>query len=368
MTEGLTIRAVERAEATPQFVAAAASLLDRAYDHWPAFDLGVSREEHLAWKMAGPTPGFPAALAAEIGGRLVGYRTLLARQLLVQGKTRLFLHFVDAAVDPGMQGRGINGAMQQLMMDQFHPLFDLSVDDSGNATILRGRILLGAVSRFGNAIRPYLRPLDGARLFSDRRRTRRIPSALGGGLLNLASGGVRLASSLDRRSSHDYSLRTIEEFDSRFDEFCRMATMPYDFVAVRDSEFLNWRYADRRAGNFVIRVAERDGEILGYAVTKPSGLMTKLADVLVAPTEIPVAAALVEDSVRLAREAESAGVTCWLPQQHTYRGALRRSGFVAFRRTTRLMYRAVSMHKEELSFLRSGKTPMHYTMGDTDLV
>jgi len=367
MADEVTTRAVAHDEVTAEFVEDVAGLLNRAFGRWPRLDLSVSSADHLVWKMNGVLPGFPAALIAEVGGRLAGYRTVLARRVLVQGEPKLFLHFVDAGVDPELQGRGVNGAMQRLMQEEFHPRFDLSIDDGTVETIVRSRDRLGEVHEFGNPVRPYVLPLDTTRYLRARSR-RRMAVPVMGLLLRAASMATRLIAEPQRGRRAACSIRTVEAFDARFDEFCAEAAAPFDLIAERTAAFLNWRYADPRAGDFTIRVAEREGRLLGYVVTKTGAELTSVADLLVAPGEASVAGALIEEAVRAGREAGSAAVSCWLPQRHPYRRALRAAGFVALRRRTSLVYRTVSMSAEELAFLGDRGTSMHLTEGDTDFI
>lgn len=354
MADGLVTRSVGRDEVTPELLGRVAGLLQRAFDGWPDLGLSVSATDHLKWKMNGVLPDLPAGIIAEIDGRLASYRTLLGRRLRVKQEQKLFLHFVDAGVEPELQGRGVNRAMEQMMYDDFHGKFDLSIDDSSNRTIVRGRTRLGTIHEFGNPVRPYVLPLD-ARRFLRSRSSKRVPRAVVAVLLQIASTATRLVSRRGRGTAGTCSIQTIEAFDDRFDEFCAEAVAPFDFVAERTAAFLNWRYADPRGGDFTIRVAERDGRLLGYMVTRTGAELMRVADILVAPGEAWVANVLLEDAVSWAREAGSAAVTCWLPERHPYRGALRSAGFVVLRRTTPLVYRAAAMRRRSWPSWESGR-------------
>jgi len=280
----------------------------------------------------------------------------------------MFLHFVDAAVDPEHQGQGINRAVQDVMQREFHPLYDISIDDSENETLVRGRTRLGVIRDFGNAVRPYLLPLHARRLFAGRSLPLRAPSWLAAAASEVASASTRTLARGTASGPRDYSIRTVDSFDERFDRFCASVATGFEFIAERSREFLNWRYADRCAGSFTIRIAERGEQLLGYAVTKAVGSSANIADMLVDPAESSVAVSLVEDAVSLSRDAGVAGVVCWLPQSHPYRGALRRLGFFALNRRTPLVYRGVAMTDDELAFLRRPETAIHLMRGDTDLV
>lgn len=311
MANDVTTRVIDRDEATAEFVEDIAALLNRAFDVWPGFELSVSSEDHLDWKINGVLPGFPAAIIAELDGRTAGCQVVLVKRVLVKREPKLFVHFADTAVEPDLQGRGVYRAIQ-LTQVQFHPRYDLAIDDSSNETIVRGRSRIGTTHAFGNPVRPYVRPLRAQRFLRARSSKRMLVAAMAL-LLNVASTVTRLLARPRRGRKAGCSIRTVDQFDARFDEFCAEAVAPFDFVPERTAAFLNWRYADPRAGDFTIRVAERDGRLLGYVVTRTDAEITKVADILVAPGETSVAGALIADAVRSARELGSAAIRCWLP-------------------------------------------------------
>ena len=43
------------------------------------------------------------------------------------------------------------------------------------------------------------------------------------------------------------TLRRVESFDARIDDFWREASLPYRMIVARTKDYLNYRYADRRA-------------------------------------------------------------------------------------------------------------------------
>jgi hypothetical protein len=289
--------------------------------------------------------------------------------VLVRGEPKLFVHFVDAAVDPAFQGRGANRATQQLMHDVYQPQFDLSVDDSNNPHMIRGRRRLGGgAEQFGNAVRPMVLPLDAARLVGTDHEgaSGRLPAPIAALRLRALSRLARF-SAREHRGPPDCSLRPIETFDDRFDAFCASATAPFDFVPERTQGFLNWRYADPRAGEFTIRIAERGGELLGYVVFIDRDDTTHIADVLVAPGEPATLGALLDEVTRHARAAGSMAVSGWLAEHHPYRAAFRSRGFVPLGGTS-IVYRPVAMPAEELAFLERSDAAMHFTYGDTDFI
>lgn len=365
MTGDVTVRTVDRADTSPQFLEEANAVLQSAFGRWPHFPLPVAAADHLGWKMNGPLPGQPAALVAELDGRIAGLRTVLARRVLVHGEPKLFLHFVDAAVRPDLQGLGISNVVRTLMTDEANPTNDLCIDDGDNPRLRRGRERLGGTRPFGNPIREFFLPL-GPPTFRGARPLIRTT------LERLLSTSTRLAARRSRvPAATDLTIRTIDAFDERFTDFCADALAPFDFALERTVDFLNWRYTDPRAGTFTIRVAERQNRLLGYIVSTQQGPRTSIVDLLVTPDHrdrLAVCTALLQDAIHTAEQTRSTTLTCWLAQHHPYRPVLRAAGFIAFRGLTSLSYRAGAMSWESLAFLDHPDTPIHITHGDTDTV
>jgi hypothetical protein len=59
------------------------------------------------------------------------------------------------------------------------------------------------------------------------------------------------------RSSH---------FDDRYDVFWNKIKGSYKLINVKDKQFLNWRYADKRGGNYLIYEVADGSELLGYTI------------------------------------------------------------------------------------------------------
>lgn len=165
-----------------------------------------------------------------------------------------------------------------------------------------------------------------------------------------------------------WSVRRIERFDDRFDAFWRATAAPFQAIAVRDSGYLNWRYCDPRAGEFEASVAEEHGRILGYVVSRVSFGDGYIADLLVLPDRLDVAAALIANAFQYLRGAGAPDVECLCPSDHPYRPLLRDMGFTKLRRTAQITYQTHTAGPETLEPLRRPGAAVHFMLGDTDLI
>ena len=137
----------------------------------------------------------------------------------------------------------------------------------------------------------------------------------------IAARGVRAASTV--------TTRIADSFDARIDTLWERLKGQHKILCVRDRRYLDWRY--RKPGaSYRIVIAEKDAELVGYAVTgvkdEPGARVGHIVD-LFAQDSPDVATALVRRAVLdlLSRKADYA--LCWmLPDKGAFR-ALREAGF-----------------------------------------
>ena len=67
-----------------------------------------------------------------------------------------------------------------------------------------------------------------------------------------------------------FAIRETPAFDDSLDVFWPEAAPQFDLIYAHTKDVMNWRYADPRAGDFTITLAEHDGLLLGYVITRCS--------------------------------------------------------------------------------------------------
>jgi len=160
----------------------------------------------------------------------------------------------------------------------------------------------------------------------------------------------------------------IDGFSNEADDFWEEISGCYDFIVERRRGYLNWRYCDPRAGDFVVKQARENGKILGYSVLKINEFekaypMGHIVDLLALPDRLDVANALVTDAVNYFDENSVNTVTCLMVKSHPYVNILNRYGFLNSRFKINIVFRARSHEvEEELKNVRK----MHFTYGDID--
>ena len=346
-------------------------LLFRAFQRWPALETQVPPVEHLRWKMQCEPITARRGLVAEVDGRIVAMMLRIVRRVRVKGRDCLARDTVDAAVDPLYQGRGLYNAILDYSREGPQEAeLGLDVWYSTNPRT-RSRSRPQKAKSLGNPIQVLRKPCRPRAIIARNREQYggRLPAPL-------AILGIKLESVFNRvghppywrRLRRDWLIRTLERFDDRIEGFFDEASRPFEFAVVKTKDYLNWRYFDPTSGRFAVRAAEEQGRLLGYLVLKVTEGEGYIADLLALPGRTDVVRSLIEDALRIFREAGVERVTCWVISRHPYNGILRRYGFIDSRKDVGFRYQPLSLEDEDLEFLNDPSTRVHLTHGDTDWI
>lgn len=381
----LTLRVVRGRDLSNEQIGNVVELLREAFNGGPGwFSLPVAEADHLRWKFVDPPFETRAALTEQPDGNIVAFSGRLHRPWIVRGEERVGADGVELALHPRYQGTGLYRRRTEIT-DALPPEEDFRISFGSHPTSLHRRRVKGT-PELANPLDNLVRPLDvgkyvrrrGAdsrptgsrtRIALEQQRRGRIPKPL------VAKQAVWRGRQLRQRLRYrgleyyrdDYVIRTIDRFDHRVDQFFEVASRPFALIQLRNQQTLNWRYADRRAGPFTIRIAEDGDELVGYAVTRATTTGADLADVLALPGREDVAYALVRDALDLGRRAGSPAIRAWMLEHHPYHRLLLHSGFMPIRR---IVTPAFTDHgnTRDYGFIHDPRARMHIVLGDSDHV
>ena len=307
-------------------------LLTAVYGHWPSVDIDVEPVSHLRWKLASDPSVMQYHCLRVAGERAVGLEIMILQQYKIRDRTARAFLVTDLAVHPDYRGQGIMRDLWVIDKPEYIDAVDLVASISGNRTV--------------------------------KRHHRRQESNL-----YLADAIEVLECSLPAGApaADAFEIRSVPVFDDRVDGLWHRASQQFSLAVIRSKNYLNWRYADPRAGRFTIRFAEDRGDLLGYSVLRRSGGRAYIADLLTLPHTDDVVQALVVDALSRFGEQSESAVRCWLPRHHDYLQVFLSCGF----RPTRQVqgFSVVPMGNDYLEFLSTEEqAPVHISIGDTDLV
>jgi len=384
------------------------AVIDVSYNHevsW--YRLPVAPVDHFEWKFRDRPSGTTIGMTEEPNGRVIGFVASARRVWFLRGRPYVVRAGLDLCRLPEWQGRGLDRAFRPYQGRDWHPSEDFSFEYFTHPAD-RFRAIRRGEQAPANETHDYtrqlrLQPLRRARDLASHARALlpRLPveppedSATTEGdagasalsrtsrvlreqertradqLRETATNAGRFARSLLARRPTprpgDWTIATIDRFEAHLEPFLTEAISQFDFVGERSPAYLNWRFCDRRAGPFTVRLARNSvGEPLGYATTRILDGGAALTDILALPGREEVAESLIRDAIRLARGQGATAITTRLPQRHPYLPALARTGFYDAGHLAGELISPRHTLPEELSFLDSPDTRVHHVLADSD--
>lgn len=332
MTDSINVR-LQRPEDDEEL----AGLLEAAFGGWPKVDTDVAPVDHLRWKRLSHQDAANYHCVAEFGGRIVGAQLYFVQDIKVGPRILRSANGVDICVHPEYQRRGVRTAMMNFSrttVERETP-FLLTVD-SGHPAMLHLVDKMGIETNY-LANKLYVLECDVTSSRSDARDT-------------------------------PMRVRRVDAFDERTDDFCAEASEPFQLIVVRDRRYLNWRYADKRAGKFAIYLAEEADHLIGYVTASVSQGKGCIADLLVLAERVDAAEALLNRALSDFAGSSIRTAQSWSLMHHPYQAALSGAGFSAKRRTLALRTRPRAGRSNAVGFSGDPNALIHIMAGDSDLV
>lgn len=180
-----------------------------------------------------------------------------------------------------------------------------------------------------------------------------------------------IASNISAPANNDVTIERVEPFDEGIDRFCAAILSQHDYIVRRDVDFLNWRYCDPRAGDFIVNIAEEGDEVLGLLVLRvnkyredyPVGLIVEL---LVLEGRDDVYHLLISNALEY---LEGMGVNIVVSEavkNHPSERMLTAHGFVDSRIPLQIFCNPFSMAEDFSKFKDMSPSRVYYSYGDID--
>jgi hypothetical protein len=346
-------------------------LLLRVFGRWPKFEIQVPPLEHLLWKMRSDPIASRHQWVSVVEGEIVAMMLRIVRRVRVKGRDYVVREGVDAAIDPRYEGQRLFGAMLDHALATPHRTeIDLTFSFTTNPRMQRRSLRIGG-RPIANRIQALEKPCRVRAMVARRKKRHegRLPAPLAVLRIELKKAWNRLRHPRYwRRVNRGWSIDTLERFDDRTDRLFDEAARSFDFLVVRQQGFMNWRYRDPAAARFTVRVAEGEGSILGYLILKISEGEGYIADLLALPGRADALRSLIEDALRIFREARVDRIHCWMIDRHPYNRILRRYGFMDSGSEVGFTYMAGNLDDQALAFVAEPGARIHLTHGDSDWI
>lgn len=309
---------------------------ERIFELWKAVNptRNSSREQWLtwwAWKYKDNPAGNPIIWFAEYNDSLVGQYAVIPIKMKVGNGVFTCLQSVDTMTHPDYRKQGIFEALakktyEQAAGEEIHVIYGFPNELSYPGFVKK-------LDWFDvSLLKTMIKPLNLQNIVKNYISNRFLFSVF------IPSGNLLLKIlSINKRPSKVDALdiNQISSFDDRFDNFWERISGVYDIGVVRDTAYLNWRFVNVPNTQYVIYIAERRDEILGYIILlcrELRGLLfSYIVDVVTLPGLKNVFQCLILKSIEHSNNENADILFHQVIGNEMYYNILRRNGFLSSR-------------------------------------
>lgn len=346
-------------------------LLDLVFGGWPDKDLVCSKVDFWRWKYLDNPIGLKAVVVALDGDRIIGcghrsyFRVKIGDDVVLCGQG------MDVVTHPDYRGRGVFSKLEVLKDNA-----PANNERLLNYAVHVNPILIEKIKRrddrvfFPHEILDLVR-INDINLHLSQASGFNLQKKMG---FYVLSGFEKFKQTIFRSQGlldSDFIVEDISFFEESVNDFWDEVKAHYNFILERKQDYLNWRYCDRRAGGYVVKIARKDDQLLGYVVLKINRFKAyhtgHIIDLLTLPDRDEVLESLLRESVKFFDENDINAVRHWVTIDHPLEKAMRRHGFINSRSGTPLIvFSHMNVGDNWEEFIKSEKSRVHFQMGDTE--
>jgi GNAT superfamily N-acetyltransferase len=345
-------------------------LLTLAFGKWPKVDLNCDIIEHWRWKTAENPLNRSITYVAESSSEIIGTETRIILKAKVGSDIVLCEQRVDLAIDKKFRGKGVLSKLLDKLYEKSCECgvkFSYAVAGSPGAAKKHNRRGTFTPSKKVTKL-VYLK--DVGEFIKNRNFETAVRYKI----------GIRILQILNRIFFHRYLARDIfgwkvsdlDQFDDRFERFWSKISKEYNYILVRDSGFLKWRYGDQRGGTYNVKIVESGSELLGYVVLRvnqhkvnyPIGY---IMDLLAFQDNLSVAVSLLNEAMKFFMERKVNEVQYFLPKGHPYERCAKKVGFITTNKKPFIMFFCYEQYREVKEIFNK-VSKVYLSFGDFDTV
>jgi GNAT superfamily N-acetyltransferase len=336
-------------------------LLKLAFNKWPFFDINCPPVDHWRWRYHDNPQHQSLIVKIQDKDRIIACGHNIVNRVKINGNYYLGAYGTDLCVHPEFQGKGLS---RQVINSQPRMRKKWGVDFiylvTNNPKVIKSSARKRAVpNSFPYGVR-YLSRIDDVEKhiqMTDVKHRYRMK----------AKHYIdRIRSSRIKQPNPSIQVYRVNLFDGRIDTFLEKMNECHDFMIHRTRDHLNWRYCDPRGGAYNVRLAEKDGSIVGYCVLRINKLEDYhtgyIVDLMVLPNRLDVAEELLLNGLGLFRENGVNVVDYQIIQNHPYEDLFNMYGFHGGEGDRRVFYNYVG--EDDLGLENIAPKRFHFSFGD----
>ena len=344
-------------------------LLEDVFRGWPKQDIHCSKVDYWKWKHLENPVAESIMLVTEIVDQVVGANHSQPMKVKLGDDELQCVLATDLVVHRDHRRKGIRTMQREKKMERLIPQgVSYSYHMTGNPILIESGEN-AQLPQIPHPIAPYVQikdidhhlenmPVDDAWLKKLGYRTLETLNKIENQLIKIPK-------------NDEITIERIDRLEPDFDVFWEQVSKKFDFIGVRNSKYLNWRYGDLRAGNYTMYLAKKNEEILGYIVLCINGYMKEypvgfIVDLLTNPDSVDATYPLLDEAMKYFDEHNINIVNSLVVKGGIFETPFSRKGFLDSMVRLAVFIRPIKNIEifDILSSFRPEK--VHFTWGDHD--
>jgi GNAT superfamily N-acetyltransferase len=319
------------------------TLLDHVFNGWHKNTLNYSPLEYWKWKFQdNPAKrGHPASVALK-DGKIVGCLHDLHMVCKLGNKEIFVGQGCDLAVHPEHRRRGLyNKMLDKLDDSRLGNNISMCISVTGNPILWKSSDRKG-IPRLQSPALYLVRVRDIDLHLKYRPMDNPWVIKVGVNLLKMIQRNTKKSN----EQNADIKLKRVTSFDDEAKEYYNKIKSSYNFISVKSPEYLNWRFCDKRGGNYLVTAAYIENILEGYIVSKvnrvdPDYLEGSIVELQYHPGRFDVARTLLNDSMSYFDSENVNIIYTWVLRNQSIIRIYENVGFINSRRDQQVRVRTL---------------------------
>jgi GNAT superfamily N-acetyltransferase len=332
--------------------------LDHAFDGWPGKELSCNSIDHWRWKYLENHLGLHIIVYCKVNSRIVGCDHSLFKWVKIGENDILMGLGADSGTHKEYRGQGIYKKLAAVKKERSR---EMGVNITYWST--NNPIFIDYAKKMNRPKLPYnltnmTKIINLKEHFGQNLVSRKGLEKIRYQLLSKTNFTEHLF------DQNRYEIFQVDFFNEETDFFWNKIKKDYDFIIERNQRYLNWRYSDSRAGNYLIFIIVEKEKMVGYMVL--DGGAGNIHELLTFQDNTDALDIMIQTAIAYYEKAGVCKVNCWGIENTLLTKKLGSYGFVSNKRSVGHVYFTNEARSLLNELKKAPPDKIYFTLGDID--
>jgi hypothetical protein len=174
-----------------------------------------------------------------------------------------------------------------------------------------------------------------------------------------------------RELSNNIEIRPASSFGEEIGRYYERIKPLYNFISVKNPEYLNWRFCDKRGGDYLTLKAWKGEELVGYIISRiatqnPEYPVGYVYEIQYLPGRTDIGYSLLRETTDYLDSKKVNLIIAWALKKQSIIKIFEKAGFLDSRRNQNIRFKPIKRGHDFNQFLSSDIDKIEYHLGYTD--